>query len=107
MSSKEIASCSTLESHPNAYPLTLALISGLLFFPGLGARDFWAPGQPIYGEVIRVMFNNDNWLVPTLNGQSYVDKPILYFWLALAISKLAGAVGERKWYRIRVQRLDS
>ena len=94
MSSKEIESCSLLESHPIAYPLTLALVSALLFFPGLGARDFWAPGEPIYGEVIRIMFDKDNWLVPTLNGQLYADKPILYFWLALAISKLAGAVSE-------------
>jgi len=53
------------------------------------------------------MFDKDNWLVPTLNGQPYADKPILYFWLALAISKLASAVSARKWYVIRVPRVAS
>jgi hypothetical protein len=42
-----------------------------------------------------------------LNEQVYADKPALYFWLALAIAKPAGAVGERKWYLIRVPRVDS
>ena len=27
------------------------LVAGLLFFPGLGVRDFWDLGEPIYGEV--------------------------------------------------------
>ena len=74
--------------------IPLIVLAGLLFFPGLGARDFWAPGEPIYGEVIRVMYEKGNWLVPTLNGQIYADKPVLYFWLALLISQIAGGVSE-------------
>ena len=76
------------------YPLVLTVIATLLFLPGLGARDFWAPGEPIYGEVIRVMFEKNNWLVPMLNGHIYADKPVLYFWLALVVSKLGGGVSE-------------
>jgi 4-amino-4-deoxy-L-arabinose transferase-like glycosyltransferase len=53
------------------------------------------------------MFDKNNWLVPTLNGQLYAGKPILYFWLALAISKLSGAVSARKWYVIQVPRVAS
>ena len=79
-------------SFPGA--LLLTGVAVLLFFPGLGARDFWAPGEPIYGEVVRVMFEKNNWLVPMLNGQVYADKPVLYFWFALLISKLAGGVSE-------------
>lgn len=40
------------------------------------------------------MFAADEWVVPTVNGELYTDKPILYFWLALIISKLAGSVNE-------------
>jgi 4-amino-4-deoxy-L-arabinose transferase-like glycosyltransferase len=76
------------------YPLVLTVIATLLFLPGLGARDFWAPGEPIYGEVIRVMFEKNNWLVPMLNAHIYADKPVLYFWLALVVSKLGGGVSE-------------
>ena len=80
----------------NSYsaPLVLTLFSLALFLPGLGARDFWAPGEPIYGEIIRVMYERSNWLVPMLNGQLYADKPVLYFWLALMFSKIGGGVNE-------------
>lgn len=76
------------------YPLFLSLLAALFFFPGLGARDFWAPGEPIYAEILRTMFHKGQWLVPMVNGQLYTDKPILYFWLALVVSKLAGGVSE-------------
>ena len=83
-----------LERNPYWGPAALTLFTAVLFMPGLGARDFWAPGEPIYGEVIRVMYERNDWLVPRLNGQIYADKPALYFWLALMISKLAGGVNE-------------
>ena len=82
------------ESRPYLYPLSLSFLAVLLFFPGLGARDFWAPGEPIYGEIIRVMFNKREWVIPMVNGQIYADKPILYFWLALFFSQIAGGVSE-------------
>jgi 4-amino-4-deoxy-L-arabinose transferase-like glycosyltransferase len=72
----------------------LCLLAGLLFFPALGARDFWAPVEPRYAEIVRIMFLNNEWIIPTVNGELYTDKPILYFWLALFSSKLVGAVNE-------------
>lgn len=72
----------------------LVAFSALLFLPGLGTRDLWAPGEPIYGEVIRAMYERNDWLAPMLNGQIYADKPVLYFWLALIVSKIAGGVNE-------------
>jgi 4-amino-4-deoxy-L-arabinose transferase-like glycosyltransferase len=79
---------------PNRYPIYLILLCALLFFPGLGGRDFWAPVEPRYAEICRVMFAKGEWIVPTVNGDLYTDKPILYFWLALIAAKIAGAVNE-------------
>lgn len=76
------------------YPLYLCILAGLLFFPALGARDFWAPVEPRYAEIARVMFAKGEWIVPTVNGDLYTDKPILYFWLVLIASKIVGAVNE-------------
>jgi 4-amino-4-deoxy-L-arabinose transferase-like glycosyltransferase len=76
------------------YPYFLVLLSALLYLPGLGARDFWAPVEPRYAEIARVMFEKNEWIVPTVNGALYTDKPILYFWLVLIFSKIAGAVNE-------------
>jgi 4-amino-4-deoxy-L-arabinose transferase-like glycosyltransferase len=83
-----------LERRPYLGPVVALIFATLLFLPGLGARDFWAPGEPIYAEVIRGMYGNHDWVVPMLNGQLYPDKPVLYFWLALMVSKLAGGVSE-------------
>lgn len=76
------------------YPLYLCLLAALLFFPLLGARDFWAPVEPRYAEIVRVMFSKGEWLVPTVNGDLYTDKPILYFWLGLIAAKIGGGVSE-------------
>src|SRR2546425_5973247 len=94
MTSTAINSHSAIDEYSSAYSLVLTAVAVLLFLPGLGARDFWDPGEPIYGEVIRVMFEKNNWLVPMLNGQIYADKPVFFFWLSLIISKLAGGVSE-------------
>jgi 4-amino-4-deoxy-L-arabinose transferase-like glycosyltransferase len=81
-------------THTKLYPYYLLLLSALLYLPGLGARDFWAPVEPRYAEIARVMFVKNEWIVPSVNGALYTDKPILYFWLVLIFSKIAGAVSE-------------
>ena len=74
------------------YPIYLLVLAAFVFLPGLGGRDLWAPVEQRYGEITRVMFLNNEWVVPKVNGAIYTDKPILYFWLALLFSKAAGAV---------------
>ena len=81
-------------SEQRRYPFYLLLLSVVLFIPGLGARDFWAPVEPRYAEIARVMFAKGEWIVPMVNGDLYTDKPILYFWLVLIAAKVAGAVNE-------------
>jgi 4-amino-4-deoxy-L-arabinose transferase-like glycosyltransferase len=76
------------------YPFLLLLLGCSIFFPGLGTRDFWAPVEPRYAEIVRVMHAKGEWIVPTVNGELYTDKPILYFWVALAAAKFAGGVNE-------------
>jgi 4-amino-4-deoxy-L-arabinose transferase-like glycosyltransferase len=78
----------------NNHPLLLFLLTAVLYFTGLGARDFWAPVEPRYAEIARVMFAKSQWIVPTINGDLYTDKPILYFWVALVASKALGSVNE-------------
>jgi len=76
------------------FPFILAIFSSLLFFFALGSRDFWAPVEPRYAEIVRMMFSKDEWIVPTVNGGIYTDKPILFFWLALIAAQLFGGVSE-------------
>ncbi len=74
--------------------LGIALGAGLLFFGSLGARDLWNPNEPIYGRAVVEMAQRGDWLIPTVNDKVFAEKPILYFWGALAASKLLGGVSE-------------
>jgi 4-amino-4-deoxy-L-arabinose transferase-like glycosyltransferase len=68
----------------------LLLVLGLgflLFFPGLGNHDLWNPNEPVFAEGAREMQERGTWLLPYVNGQVYLDKPILYFW-ALRLAAL-------------------
>jgi 4-amino-4-deoxy-L-arabinose transferase-like glycosyltransferase len=78
----------------NQYAWALLLLAVVMFLPLLGGRDLWAPVEPRYAEIVRIMFAKGEWVVPTVNGDLYTDKPILYFWLALIASKIAGGVNE-------------
>jgi 4-amino-4-deoxy-L-arabinose transferase-like glycosyltransferase len=74
--------------------VVLAAIATLLFVPFLGARDLWNPNEPTYGLAVVEMLESGDWLVPTIGGESFPEKPILYFWLALVSSKLLGGPSE-------------
>jgi len=41
-------------------------------------------------EVVREMLMTGDWLHPRINGQPYFDKPLVSYWFAALISKLAG-----------------
>ncbi|HEU4403562.1 MAG TPA: glycosyltransferase family 39 protein [Candidatus Polarisedimenticolia bacterium] len=70
-------------------PLTLLLV-GL----DLGGRDLWEPDETRTGEVVREIVSSGSWAVLHDNGQPYLEKPPLYFWLAAAVSRAAGGVSE-------------
>ena len=72
----------------------ISLAAGLLFFVSLGARDLWNPNEPIYGRAVVEMAERGDWLVPTVNDKVFAEKPILYFWGALATAELFGSVDE-------------
>lgn len=81
------------EQKETAYP-ALLLLSAALFLFGLGSHDLWAPIEPGYAEIARVMFAKREWILPSLNGRLYTDKPILYFWLVLLGATPIGSVNE-------------
>jgi 4-amino-4-deoxy-L-arabinose transferase-like glycosyltransferase len=73
--------------------LTLLALCALLFFPFLGARDFWEL-ENRYAEVIRVMWLDGDYLVPRVNGEFFTESPPLFFWFTWIFCWIAGGVGE-------------
>ncbi len=74
--------------------LILICAACILFTAALGSRDLWNPNEPIYGRAAVEMSERGDWLIPTVNGAVFAEKPILYYWMALAASKLTGNVNE-------------
>lgn len=68
----------------------LALVGLLLFLPFVGSRDLWNPNEPIYGQAVREMRVAGEWVLPSVNGEAFAEKPILYFWLARVAVALLG-----------------
>ncbi|MFQ5876967.1 MAG: ArnT family glycosyltransferase [Acidobacteriota bacterium] len=69
-------------------------LAALLFALNLGGRDLWAPDEPRSGEIVREMLEDGSWAILHNNGEPYLEKPPLYFWLAAAFSLPAGRVTE-------------
>lgn len=63
----------------------------LLFLAGLALyalpafrRDLWNPDEPRYAEIAREMAASREWLIPRLNGATFLEEPPLQHWLAVA-----------------------
>ena len=59
------------------------LFLGLGIYPAIRSEARWF-------EVVREMLMTGDWLHPRINGQAYFDKPLVSYWFAAVVSKLAG-----------------
>jgi len=64
----------------DSYFLILAYF--LIYILPLGLRPLGIPDEMRYAEIPREMLVNGDWIVPTLNGVFYFEKPILGYWLS-------------------------
>jgi 4-amino-4-deoxy-L-arabinose transferase-like glycosyltransferase len=66
--------------------------SGLILFFNLWGRSLENHGYLQYAEVAREMVRSGDWVVPHANGEVFIDKPPLLFWLIAIPSCLYGSV---------------
>lgn len=81
-------------AHDDALPargaaLLLALTAALLLLR-LGQVPLLGPDEPRYARVAVEMQRAGEWVRPTLQGQPWLEKPPLYYWLAGAAFRLLG-----------------
>ena len=50
------------------------------FFFGLGAFGLVGADEPRYAQIGREMFARHDWVLPTINGQPWLEKPVLLYW---------------------------
>ena len=68
----------------------LLLLSGLMLYPTIGF-DLFEPDEGRYAQIPREMLENREWIVPTLQGEPYLDKPPLFYWLVMTSFQVFGA----------------
>ena len=100
-------------SSPAFLPSLLAffplLIAAFLCFCRLHS-PLLEPEEGRYAEIPRQMLAADRWVVPTLHGQDYLDKPPLFYWLLMGSYSLFGvhdwaarlAAGSVAWLTVAV-----
>ncbi|HZW25430.1 MAG TPA: glycosyltransferase family 39 protein [Gallionella sp.] len=77
---------------PHPVTTAKAVLLGLLLLvwvgTGLIGHDPWKPDEATSFGVVHSMLQSGDWLVPTLVGEPYLDKPPLYYWSAALSAKL-------------------
>ena len=70
--------------------LLLVGFCGFLFFFGLSYFGLLGADEPRYAQVAREMLARHDWITPTLGGQPWLEKPVLYYWQAILVYKIFG-----------------
>jgi hypothetical protein len=69
--------------------LALLVLPAALLYPSLGFHLF-EPDESRYAEIPREMLARGDFVVPYLQGEPYLDKPPLFYWLVAASYTLLG-----------------
>jgi 4-amino-4-deoxy-L-arabinose transferase-like glycosyltransferase len=71
--------------------LSLLGLSAILLYPFLNFYLF-EPDEGRYAQIPREMLARGDWLVPMLQGEPYLDKPPLFYWLVMLTYQVFGPV---------------
>jgi len=72
-------------------PLLLTALAILLLFGlGIGNRSLWGYHEPYVGGIIREMAHSGDFVVPTLNGRPYLEKPPLFYAMGALVCRALG-----------------
>jgi len=69
--------------------LFLVVLASIIFLVGLGRRHLW-DGQTREAGIMAEMARSKDYVVPRLNGQPFLEKPPLYYWIASPVLRLLG-----------------
>ena len=86
MESKEIASKSRLAAPRSGLLLVILALAWML--PGLFGHQPWKPDEGYTIGLIQHIFDTGDWVVPTLTGEPFMEKPPVFFITAAVFAKL-------------------
>jgi 4-amino-4-deoxy-L-arabinose transferase-like glycosyltransferase len=71
-------------------PAAAFLLALLISFAGIGSHSLWSPDEPTGAAVGRGMLDSGDLIVPRLNGEPFLEKPPLYWWVQVAAFRVFG-----------------
>jgi 4-amino-4-deoxy-L-arabinose transferase-like glycosyltransferase len=70
-------------------PITLlVLLVGAYILPGLIGPHLWKPDEPYFFGMVWSLLQGHDWVVPTLAGEPFMEKPPLLMWVAALFAKV-------------------
>ena len=66
----------------------------VIIFYGLGTLELMSLNEGRRALAVKEMFLEGNWLLPHLNGELYLSKPPLLYWIATTFACISGGVNE-------------
>ncbi|MHB8471706.1 MAG: ArnT family glycosyltransferase [Gammaproteobacteria bacterium] len=78
-------------SAPSAVPLPLGwlwLLCAAFLLPGLIGHDPWKQDETYVFGIVHHMLHSGDWVVPTLGGEPFMEKPPLYYISASIVARL-------------------
>ncbi len=72
-----------------AMGMLLAMLGGVALLSNLGYSLF-EPDETRYAQIALNMYETGDWVVPRLDGEPYLDKPPLLYWLTAASYQVLG-----------------
>jgi 4-amino-4-deoxy-L-arabinose transferase-like glycosyltransferase len=70
----------------------LFLLCAVWLLTGLIGHDPWKPDEAYSFGLIYHIIQNSDWIVPTLAGEPYMDKPPLFYWTAALFAKAFSSI---------------
>src|SRR5438093_9143704 len=70
--------------------LVLVALCALVFWLRLGRLGLIDPDEPFYAQTATEMIQSHDWLTPRIFGHPQFEKPILFYWLAIASYRTLG-----------------
>ncbi|HEV7616509.1 MAG TPA: glycosyl transferase [Burkholderiaceae bacterium] len=67
---------------------TFLIIVVAYLMPGLVGHDPWKQDETYIFGIIHHLLDTDDWVVPTLAGEPFMEKPPLYYWVAAGFAWL-------------------
>lgn len=74
--------------------LVILGLAYVLFIHGIGSITLWDPDEPRQAIMAREMVERGDYIHPYLNGVPYLEKPPLYSWAIILVSKITGHLNE-------------